>query len=111
MLQVSLFEHGFQTHGGKCLLSLPETCRPAHEMKFVVAGRRAGGFHLLTIKPSFAFGVGADVFWSDGMLDFDMINLSGVIYQASPEALKLSVEVVTCNSNRNKIVVIEFQKM
>lgn len=111
LLQGLLGERKFSTHGCVSLTSLPKACQPAQELSFIVVGRRAGSFQLMTVKPTRAVGAGAEIIWNDGTLDYDMINLSGVIYEAAPQALAFSIEKADWTSNRKKIAITDFQKL
>jgi hypothetical protein len=111
MLQGSLAERSFPVDSVNPLTELPMACRPESSVSFVVAGTRLGSHHLVTVKPTNAYGLGAEVLWSDAILDFDIINLSGIMYEACSTALQHSIEARDWSDNRKKLVVFEFQKI
>lgn len=73
------------------LALLPESCRPPCEQYFIVTGTSSGGFHLLQVRPSFSFGCGGDLMWKDGVWNRDKVNLTGVMFEVAPDAVKHTV--------------------
>jgi len=63
------------------------------------------------VKPTDAYGLGAEVLWSDATLDHDVINLTGIMYEASAAALQHLIGGPDWSGNRKKLVVFEFQKI
>jgi len=110
MLQGHLATRSFKVHTDTRLGLLPKACRPHSDQAFVVAGVRAGNFHLVIAQSSEAFGVGGELIWADSLWRYaDEINLSGIIYVASAEAMRLSLDYSETGHNRKVIVVTEFQ--
>lgn len=110
VLQGALDRRIFSQHGLTNLTYLPQACRPKTEIAFVVSGRRAGGFHLVTVKQTAIRGFGAEIIWSDSLWEHDRINLSGVMFETTADALQHSLEVAQWTENRKKVIVSEFQK-
>mmetsp|Transcript_113028 Transcript_113028/g.200349 ORF Transcript_113028/g.200349 Transcript_113028/m.200349 type:complete len:550 (+) Transcript_113028:94-1743(+) len=110
VLQGILDRRIFSQHGMMRLTYLPQACRPKTETVFATSGRRAGGYHLITVKPTDTIGFGAEIIWSDSIWEHDGINLSGVAFEAAAESLQHSLEVAQWTENRKKIIVSEFQK-
>lgn len=69
------------------LALLPESCRLRSEQYFIVSGTSSGGFHLLHVRPGFSFGSGGDIMWKDGVWNRDKINLTGVMFEVSADAI------------------------
>jgi hypothetical protein len=111
MLQGSLAERSFPVNSVGPLAQLPPACRPAADIHFVTVGARVGSHHLVTVKPTDAYGLGADVMWSDSILDHDEINLTGIMYEVAADALQHVLGGPDWSSNRKKLVVFEFQKI
>jgi hypothetical protein len=114
LLQGSLFERNFKSDDrSKPLAILPASCLPPRTLNFVVAGTRAGGFHLLAVQPtrSFGKGCGAELRWRDSIWIRDEIHLSGVMYQVDPRALEHSLEDVQWSRESAKIFLKEFQDL
>jgi hypothetical protein len=90
------------------LALLPESCRPNSEHHFIVSGTSAGGFHLLQVRPNHSFGSGGDLMWKDGVWNRDKINLTGVMFEVSPEALKCTV--FAAGREGAAVVIKDFQQ-
>jgi len=111
MLQGSLSGSSFQRDSQPPLTQLPPACRPKGDLAFVVPGARVGSHHLVSVTPTDAKGFGANVMWSDAMLDHDVINLTGIMYEVGPAGLQHSIGGREWSDNRKKIVVLEFQNI
>lgn len=93
------------------LALLPESCRPPHQLHFVTAGARTGGFHLVSMNPTDAYGVGCGVtlLWQDCIWSMDQLSLSGIIYEVTPEALEHSMFDFCWSWESSRIFIKEFQ--
>jgi len=90
-LQGTLLEKSWQ-HGGikKQLATLPESCRPCKDLHFIVPGMSREGYHLVHVMPTGSGGGKAgEIFWKDSIWIRDRINLTGVMFEVSQDALDL----------------------
>jgi len=117
VLQGTLSERLFESFAAcehkasRPLLPLPQNCRPAARLPFVVAGGRSGGFHLLRTEPGAAFGFGGGLAWCDSTWYRDSISLSGLLFEAAPEALEISAGLQDWTPARRLVVVRDFQRL
>merc|ERR1712137_616587 len=94
----------FSSHN-EPLAVLPDSCRPAKDISFVVAGTSAEGFHLVIIRPSHSYGRGGDVLWCDSRWNHDEINLTGIMYEVAPDAVQLSTLSTKWDPESQRIIV------
>lgn len=95
---------------GGVVASMPSSCRPSRALPFVAAGSRAGGFHLLLVRPGGALRAGGEVAWGDSKWQgVDEVSLSGVMFEVAPEALQLSLSAQPWTANRRAIAIGDFQ--
>lgn len=89
-LQGVLLERSWQ-HGGvkKQLATLPESCRPAKDLHFIVPGMSREGYHLVYVRPTTAAGSAGEIMWKDSIWIRDRINLTGVMFEVSQDVLSL----------------------
>jgi hypothetical protein len=89
-LQGVLLERSWQ-HGGvkKQLATLPESCRPAQDLHFIVPGISREGYHLVHVRPDSKNA--GEILWKDSIWIRDRINLTGVMFEVSPDVLGLRV--------------------
>lgn len=92
-LQGLLLErHWGQVGSKKQLTTLPESCRPAKDIFFVVPGLSREGFHLVHVRPVATAGAGGEIMWRDSIWLRDRINLTGVFFEVAPEAIAHSMQ-------------------
>jgi len=100
----------FEECGAKPLALLPQACQPPTDRPFIVAGTRDGGFHLLCVRRTTTLGMGGEITWNDSIWHRDAINLSGIMYEAAPEATQFAAQLNAWTPVRKQIVIREFQK-
>jgi len=89
-LQGVLLEMSWQGIGvKKQLATLPESCRPAKDLHFIVPGMSREGYHLVHVKPRGVGGKEGEIDWKDSIWIRDRINLTGVMFEVSQDALDL----------------------
>jgi len=108
-LQGTLSERFFCSHSKKPLAILPESCRPPVDLPFVVTGSTPGGFHLMRSRPIYGGGVGGNLCWMDSVWDKDIIHLTGIMYEVSPDALKASTWDSSWTGESLKVFLQDFQ--
>lgn len=72
----------------KQLATLPESCRPSKELHFIVPGMSREGYHLVHVKRGIG-GKAGEIYWEDSIWIRDRINLTGVMFEVSQDALDL----------------------
>jgi len=72
----------------KQLATLPESCRPAKDLHFIVPGISREGYHLVQVKPMSGAGKEGEIVWKDSIWIRDRINLTGVIFEVSQDSCK-----------------------
>lgn len=87
-LQGVLLERSW-AHGGvkKQLATLPESCRPAKDLHFIVPGISREGYHLVHVRPTTNASSSGEIMWKDSIWIRDRINLTGVMFEVSQDAL------------------------
>jgi hypothetical protein len=89
-LQGVLLERSWAAGGvKKQLATLPESCRPAKDLHFIVPGMSREGYHLVHVRPTSAKGSAGEVMWTDSIWIRDRINLTGVMFEVSQDVLNL----------------------
>merc|ERR550525_1110521 len=78
-------------------------------MAFVVAGHAPGGFNLVMVQQTQGLGVGGDIMWWDSIWNHDQIHFTGVMFEASEQAMNCSTLDTTWNAESLKIFVHDFQ--
>jgi len=73
----------------KQLATLPDSCRPAKDLHFIVPGMSREGYHLVHVRPTAIAGCAGDVMWKDSIWIRDRINLTGVMFEVSQDVLSL----------------------
>lgn len=87
-LQGLLLErHWGQVGSKKQLTNLPESCRPAKDIFFIVPGLSREGFHLVHVRSVATAGAGGEIMWRDSIWRRDRINLTGVFFEVAREAI------------------------
>jgi len=109
-LQGSCSTRYFSVHSDKPLSLLPESCRPPSQLSFIVAGSVPGNFHLTSIKPIYGCGEGGHLIWIDGVWDRDTIEVTGIMYEVSRDALQFSTLDAQWSEKSLEIFVNDFQK-
>lgn len=109
-LQGALGERFFATHSQKPLAILPASCRAPQEMAFVCAGNSEGGFNLVMVHPSHAFGHGGEICWRDSVWNHDRIHLTGIMFEVAADALTETTLNTKWGGESQKIFVEEFQR-
>eukprot|EP00933_Yihiella_yeosuensis_P018408 TRINITY_DN15119_c0_g1_i1.p1 TRINITY_DN15119_c0_g1~~TRINITY_DN15119_c0_g1_i1.p1 ORF type:complete len:512 (+),score=87.59 TRINITY_DN15119_c0_g1_i1:127-1662(+) len=95
----------------KALGCIPESCRPNQEgLAFVTAGSGPGAFNLMTMKKIQGGGIGAELFWKDGIWNRDGVSVSGVMYEVSKCAMPFSLVDASWSPFLLRAFVTEFQK-
>lgn len=88
-LQGVLLEKSWQQGGvKKQLATLPESCRPSKELHFIVPGMSREGYHLVHVERGVG-GKAGEIYWKDSIWIRDRINLTGVMFEVSQDALDL----------------------
>jgi len=91
-LQGVLLERNWQGVGVKKQLAhLPESCRPAKDLHFIVPGMSREGFHLVHVTPGGSAGCSGEITWKDSIWLKDKINLTGVMFEVSKDVMDLQL--------------------
>lgn len=88
-LQGVLLERSWQQGGlKKQLATLPDSCRPARDLHFIVPGMSREAYHLVQVRCATEPGKAGEVLWRDSIWRRDRINLTGIIFEVDPAALQ-----------------------